>query len=80
MLGYLGKAYDLADTDSDRTAIARLIIGLLGGTSQTNTITLEELRCIRDDRKIIAIKNIRSRTNMGLKDAKDLADSFVNIK
>lgn len=52
------------------------------GTVVTNPqryLTTEEVQCIRDDRFIEAIKMVRERTGLGLKDAKDLATEYRDV-
>lgn len=41
------------------------------------TLTREEMQMARPGNIINAIKAVRARTNMGLKDAKDLVDDYV---
>ncbi len=41
-------------------------------------ITAESLQCLREDKKINAIKILRTSANLGLKEAKDLIEAYMH--
>lgn len=45
---------------------------------QDLTLTNDEKNLVENNQKIMAIKTIRERTGLGLKEAKDLADAYQN--
>lgn len=60
----------------ERQAAQQLITENQLHSGGTNMLTLQEVKFIRDEQFIWAIKSIRERCGLGLKESKDLCDSF----